>query len=58
MIKGEINKSGYENSRMNYRNYEEKIENRINDIHYKVIAKLIKDGFTLILIPKLNIKKC
>ena len=56
-IKGKISNNKFKNIKMDYRNQEEKIENRINDLHYKVINKLINDGYTLILIPKLNIKQ-
>ena len=52
-----INKNTYEQSKMNYRKYEQKIKNRIDDLHYKVITKLVEEKYSLILIPKLNIKK-
>lgn len=47
----------YKKSQQIYLRYEEKIRNRINDLHYKVISKLVSEKNTLILIPKLNIGK-
>lgn len=57
IINGRIEQKEFEKSKMEYRKQEEKIKNSINDLHYKVINKLINEGYTLILIPKLNIRQ-
>ena len=45
----------YKSAKNKYRRINEKIQNRINDMHYKAIAKLME--YSLICIPKLNIKQ-
>jgi transposase len=57
IINGRIEQKEFERSKMEYRKQEEKIKNSIDDLHYKVINKLMNEGYTLILIPKLNIRK-
>jgi len=57
IINKEIEEKEFKTSKMKYRKEEEKIRNRIDDLHYKVINKLMNVGYTKILIPKLNIKK-
>jgi transposase len=57
IIKEEITKEEYNKTRNMYLKQEELIKNKIRDMHYKVIAKLMDAEYTLILIPKLNIKQ-
>jgi len=45
----------YEITRQKYRKKEQKIKNKMDDLHYKVITKLIEAEYSLILIPKLNV---
>jgi len=54
-INKEITREQLDIVKLLYRKQEEKITNRMNDLHYKVITKLIREGVSLILIPKLNI---
>jgi IS605 OrfB family transposase len=54
--KGDKEDGEYNKSKTNYLSYEEKIRNRIEDFHNKVITKLVKE-YSIILIPKLNTKK-
>lgn len=53
---GKGNEEQYERSKKTYLKYVDKIKNRIEDFHNKVIAKLVKE-YSIILIPKLNVKK-
>ena len=53
-IRGNIENT-YKITRERYLKNEQKIKNKINDLHYKVIAKLIECNYSLILIPKLNV---
>lgn len=46
----------YRRARMRYIKCNNKITNMVNDMHYKVIAKLVS-AYTLIFIPKLNMTK-
>lgn len=57
IINGRVEQKEYDKSKMEYLKQEEKIKNSIDDLHYKVINKLMKEGYTLILIPKLNIRQ-
>ncbi len=50
------NKEKLKKSKRNYLKHIEKIKNRINDFHNKVITKLVKE-YSVILIPKLNVRK-
>lgn len=46
----------YVKAQKNYRTINEKLKNKVNDLHYKVIAKLMND-YSLIFIPLLNTTK-
>src|SRR3989338_8193909 len=50
-----VEKNEIRNKKRRYLKEEEKIGNRINDLHYKAINKLMKYG--LIMIPKMNVRK-
>ena len=54
--KGQGNEEQYEKSKKKYLLHVQKIKNRIEDFHNKVITKLVKE-YSIILIPKLNVKK-
>jgi putative transposase len=50
------NDKDYEKAKKEYRSINEKIENKVNDLHYKAIKKLTSE-YSLIYIPKLNVKR-
>lgn len=50
------NVENFKKSKRNYLTYIEKVKNRINDFHNKVITKLVKE-YSVIMIPKLNTQK-
>ena len=49
------NLNNYTNARQEYRLINEKIKNKINDFHYKMITKLM--DYSIIFIPKLNVNR-
>lgn len=50
------NSKDYEKAKQTYKLINEKIENKVDDLHYKAIAKLTNE-YSTIFIPKLNVKK-
>ncbi len=53
LIKKKIEKSELEQAKIKYYRHREKMNNKIDDLHYKAIAKLLESS--IILIPKLKI---
>ncbi len=55
LIKKKIEKPELEQAKIKYYRHREKMNNKIDDLHYKAIAKLLESS--IILIPKLKINK-